>query len=191
MSILTKDELFVRKEIEKLYPQLLINARKVTTFNFNIWGLDAISIAVEFFLNKPIEVQLATIENGKLENFLTFIMSVQVRSSSSKFYSEFRKSTMGIRELYVDHQYKGMDYEMEEMDQVVTTDEILNCLHEATRELDPFKKMVYDEIMAGGESYTTVSKKYKINYHHLRDAADQLRKELNSKCDYYGDVFNY
>ena len=191
MTKLTEDELFVRRELDKIYPQLLINAKKVTTTNFYKWGLDAISIAVEFFLNKKIEVQLKTIENGKLENFLTFIMAVQVKSSSSKFYNEFRKASNNSRELYVNYQYKGMDYEMEDSEDLDNIDKVLKCLQEATRDLDPFKKMVYDEIMAGGESYANTSKKYKINYHHLRDATEELRKELNLKCDYFGDIIDY
>ena len=67
MKNLTEDEIFIRKKIEEVYPQLVLNARKVSTTNFHKWGLDLITTVVEFFLKKPIETQLSTIENGKLE----------------------------------------------------------------------------------------------------------------------------
>ena len=60
---MTKDEIFVRKELEKVYPQLLINAKKVCGQGYQMWGEDLLPLAITFFLEKPLEQQLKTINN--------------------------------------------------------------------------------------------------------------------------------
>lgn len=97
---LTKDEIFVRKELENIYPQLQINCRKVCGDAYWRWGDDLLAVAVTFFLEKPVKAQLKTIEDRKLENFITWIMNMQLKSSSSYFYSRYRKPRMQMRELY-------------------------------------------------------------------------------------------
>lgn len=192
MKNLTEEEKYVRKKIEEVYPQLVINARKVSTTNFYKWGLDLITTVVEFFLNKPIEQQLKTIEDGKLENMLTFMMSVQLRSTSSRFYSEFRKHTLAIRELYTDYQYTGMDYNMEDGYDEVFQSELMKCVDYHARELDVYKRMVYEEILRQGKTYTEVSKHYKINYNHLRETTEELRQYFNDRCEHcFDDDFDY
>lgn len=97
---LTKDEIFVRKELEKIYPQLEINCRKVCGDNYWRWGEDLLPVAITFFLEKPVQAQLKTIENGKLENFITWIMNMQLKSSSSYYYSRYRKPRLQMREMF-------------------------------------------------------------------------------------------
>jgi len=194
MKKLTQDEIFIRKKIEEVYPQLVINARKVSTTNFHKWGLDLITTVVEFFLTKPIEKQLKTIEDGKLENLLTFMMAVQLKSTSSRFYAEFRKHTLAIRELYTDYQYKGVEYEynMEDGHAEIFQSELMKCVEFHLKELDVYQKMVYDEILRQGKTYTEVSKHYKINYNHLRETTEELRQYFNDKCEHcFDDDFDY
>lgn len=97
---LTKDEIFIRKELEKIYPQLKINCKKVCGDGHWRWGDDLLAVAITFFLEKPIEAQLKTVANNKLENFITWIMNMQLKSSSSYFYSRYRKPRMMMREMY-------------------------------------------------------------------------------------------
>jgi hypothetical protein len=97
---LTKDEIFVRKELEKIYPQLEINCKKVCGEGYWRWGNDLLAVAVTFFLEKPIEAQLKTIADNKLENFITWIMNMQLKSSTSYFYTRYRKPRMMMREMY-------------------------------------------------------------------------------------------
>lgn len=192
MKKLTEDEIFVRREIERIYPQLVINARKTSTTNFDKWGLDLITTVVEFFLCKPIEQQLKTIEDGKLENMLTFMMAIQLKSTSSRFYNEFRKHTLSIRELYEDYQYKGMDYNMEEQWEDNIQSEVMKCIEYNAKDLDVFKRMVYEKILKQGMSYADVSKQYKIGYNHLRDTALELKELFTTKCEHcFENDFDY
>ena len=193
MKNLTEDEMFVRREIDKMYPQLVINARKTSTTNFDKWGLDLITTVVEFFLNKPIEQQLKTIADGKLENMLTFMMAIQLKSTSSRFYNEFRKHTMNMRELWTDkYMYEGMEYNMEDLWEDNIQSEVIKCVEYHAKDLDVFQRMVYDKILKQGMSYADVSKQYKIGYNHLRDTTLELKEMFNQKCeDCFENDFNY
>lgn len=184
---LTKDEIFVRREIEKIYPQLQINAEKVSTTNYSKWGLSLISMAVEFFLEKPIQQQLDTIEKGKLENFITFIMNVQLKSSSSKFYKEFRSHTDNSREIYENYAYKGLVGHVGDSDIEKRKELVWQCVEEQMKDLDPYELMVLNEVLKEQNSYKDITRKYKINYISLRTTADELRERISSSCAKYFD----
>lgn len=182
---LTQDEKFVRRELEKVYPQLIINAEKVSTTNFNKWGLSLITVAVEFFLEKPIKQQLETIEKGKLENFLTFIMNVQLKSTSSKFYNEYRKHTDLSRELYENYAYKGKVGHMSDYYEEEKKERVWQCVEEQMKDLDPYEMMVLNEILKEQNTYKSVTEKYHINYISLKTTADELRDRIASSCAKY------
>lgn len=113
---LTKDEKFVRDELTKVYPQLQKNMYKVCGDAHWRWGDDLLAVAVTFFLEKPLETQLKTINNGKLENFITWIANMQLKSSSSYFYTRYRRPMGSSRELYpeLDYNDKIITYENKE-----------------------------------------------------------------------------
>jgi len=181
---LTEKELRVRKELTKLYPQLLINARKTCGTAFEKHGLDIISVAVEFFLKKPIDVQIEAIENNKMENFITFIMSSQLKSGTSHYYTHYRKFHEKQREFFPNYNY-GDSYisftkPFEEEDNLA-----LECLKHHISELDPYNKMLAEEHFMQGENITKISKKYNINYGHIKRDKDLLVKKLKRKCQHF------
>ena len=55
------------------------------------------------FLEKPLEQQLKTIREGKLENFITFIANIQLKSNSSLYTAVYRKPMSRSRELFIEH----------------------------------------------------------------------------------------
>lgn len=136
---LTKDEKFVRDEITRIYPQLKINMRKVCGDNNWRWGDDLLAVAVTFFLEKPLETQLKTINNGKLENFITWIANMQLKSSSSYFYTRYRRPMSMSRELYMDYNYKIDTIEYSDYE------EALQCIEEGIKEVpEPYGNFIMD-----------------------------------------------
>ena len=178
---LTKEEKFVRDELSKIYPQLVINARKTCGYAFDKHGLDLIAVCVEFFLNKPLEAQLKTIENNKLENFITFMMGMQLKSGSSKFYTQYRRHHESQRELYFNFDYGDKylatnDAFEEEEDEVVT------CIKCEIEKLDPYMKMLVKEKVLEGKTYTYISETYNINYSSLKTDTNKAIKIIREKC---------
>ena len=178
---LSQDEKMIRKEIEKIYPQLLINARKTCGYAFDKHGLDLIAVCVEFFLSKPLEDQLKTIKNNKLENFITFMMAMQLKSGSSKFYKYYRKHHESQRELYFNFDYgdKYIQYNDAFQDE---ESEIITCIQCEIDKLDPYFKMLVQEKLIGEQTYTHISKKYDINYNALKKDTNKAIKTIQEKC---------
>jgi hypothetical protein len=132
---LTKEEKFVRDELSKVYPQLQKNMHKVCGDNHWRWGDDLLAVSVTFFLEKPLSAQLKTIENNKLENFITWIANMQLKSSSSYFYSRYRKPSINTRELYEDYTYR--------VKKDTSKEEVLVCIEEELKKIpEPYKELI-------------------------------------------------
>lgn len=179
---MTKEEIQIRKALTKVYPQLLINAKKVCSYSFDKYGLDLIAVCVEFFLRKPLEAQLKTIEDNKLENFITFMMAIQLKSSTSKFYKEYRQHHIKQRELY-DISYEKYGFES------VTNDafedepnRLIECIQKQITKLDPYSQMLIRERVILESSYTDISKRYNINYPSLKRDTDKALTEIKELC---------
>tara|TARA_R110000803_G_scaffold22060_2_gene55080 strand:+ start:878 stop:1420 length:543 start_codon:yes stop_codon:yes gene_type:complete len=174
---LTKDEIFVRKELENIYPQLEINCRKVCGEGYWRWGNDLLSVAITFFLEKPIEAQLKTVANNKLENFITWIMNMQLKSSSSYFYSRYRKPRIMMREMYegdLDYMY-GTESVPE--DALICIREELNNIPVEYKEA--ILAMVYDK-----ETEGNLIKKFNLGRIGLRKELDKHLTYIQTKCQH-------
>ena len=178
---LTKEEEFVRDEISKIYPQLVINSRKTCGYAFDKHGLDLIAVCVEFFLSKPLEAQLKTIENGKLENFITFMMAMQLKSGSSRFYYQYRKHHESQRELYFNFDY-GSNYIETNAAFEDEEDEVVTCIKCEIEKLDPYMKMLVRERVIENKTYTYISETYNINYSSLKTDTNKAIKIIREKC---------
>ncbi len=181
--ILTKDEIFVREELTKVYPQLLINARKTCGYVFDKHGLDLIAVCVEFYLNKDIEVQLKVIADGKLENYITFIMGMQLKSGSSKFYRDYRHHNEKQRDFLPNHLY-GDNYVSFTQPFEDEEDECISCLNKAIEKLDPYLGMLVKERVINQKNFTDIANQYDLPYEHLRVSTKEVIKKLREECQH-------
>lgn len=177
---LTPKEKFVREEIAKIYDQLVINCKKTCKAGYERWGYDLLPLCIEMFLTKDIDIQLKVIKDGKLENYITFMMSLQVKSSSSRFYAQYRKDSNSYREYFPNYEYKieeqfSRPFADEE-------DEVITCIKNQMKKLNPYDKMLVDEILIQKEKYTTVSRKYNIPYASLKRDSQLLQIKIKQKC---------
>lgn len=106
----TEQKKIVDEAIASVYDQLYINALKVCTYRFDQWGPDLIAYVVSYFLNLPLNKQYKVVVTpsakvSSLERYLTSAMSLAIRSSTSPFYSKYRKPMEKSRELFPDYDY--------------------------------------------------------------------------------------
>lgn len=174
---LTKEEKFVRKELEKVWPQLQINEKKILGSSYELYGGDLMAVAVEFFLNKPIQQQLDTIKQGKLENFITFIANLQAKSSSTKFYIEYKRPTLSMREYYPDSYLYDHLIKDDNSD-----DDVMLCIKQAIRQLNPFEKMIVENRIIKGMSYDDIVEQYDIPYSSISNELTKVKKKLKKLC---------
>ena len=179
---LTQEEIYVREELSKLWPQLQINERKVLGSAYEMYGGDLLAVAIEYFLEKPIEVQVDAFKNNTAENFVTYIMNLQAKSSSTKFYGHYKKHTINMREYYPDN-YLYDQHIVED----TSDDDLMLCLKEAIKLLNPFEKMLVEKRIIEGLGYEEIRETYDIPYSALSNELTKVKKKLKKICQH----FNY
>ena len=105
MKELNEEEIFVRKELAEAYPQLQINCRNVCGSAFGKHGGDLLAMCIEFYLEKSLKYQLKVIKDGKLVNFITYLMNFQLKRDTTRYHYHYRKWDIAQRELYTDYDY--------------------------------------------------------------------------------------
>ena len=98
-DVLTEDEIFVRKALAEVYPQLLANMYKVCGDAHYKWADDLLSVAIEYFLRYDLQKQVDTVKNGKLENFITFIANRQLKSGQTHYFTYYRKFNENMKQI--------------------------------------------------------------------------------------------
>ena len=173
---MSKDEVFVRKELTKVYPQLKKNMKKVCGSGYDQWGDDLLSVAITFFLEKPLHQQLKTIEEGKLENFITWIANIQLKSNSSKYYSVYRKPLLAERELFGNMKYTyGVNAQG-------FNEELMNCVEKVLSDIEPawatyFVQIVYDNL-----PLQDIAKEVHLSMATVKRKIDDITKLIQVKC---------
>ncbi len=184
MSELTDEEkkIILAKELTRIYPQLQINMTKVCGYNAPLWADDLLVVGLEYWLAKPLEQQWKTHLDGKIENFITYICSVQVRSGGSRFYTQYRKPSIQSRELFDNYKYVA-DEDIEEEYGLV-----IDCMKKQIELLNPYEKMLIEEKIIQGRSYAYINQKYNIHNGHLLRDIKRIVKQIRTKCKHCFDL---
>ena len=180
MKELTKEEIWVREELTKLWPQLQINEKKVLGTAYDMYGGDLLAVAIEFFLEKPIDNQVEAFKEGKAENYITWIMNIQAKHDTTKFYHQYKKHTIRMREYYPDTYLYDQHKPEDDSD-----DDLMVCIKEAIKHLDPFERMLVEERIIKGSGYEEIRDKYDIPYYSLSNEITKVKKKLKKLCQHY------
>jgi len=174
---------FVRKKIDEIYPQLIVNCKKTCGTGYLRWGSDLLAVAITFFLEKPLATQLKTIENNKLENFITFIMGIQLKSSTSHFYCKYRKPLIDSREIFDNLKYKNIKEE-DGNPLSANNPELLDCMH---RELNNYpdqeiakmiRQFYFEDI-----TITQITKEAGIGLQTFKKRVQEAFLHIQKKCN--------
>ena len=181
---LSEDEIKVREELTRVFPQLQINAQKVCGQAYHKWGDDLLQLSVEMFLEKPIEDQIFTVEQNKLENFITYIMNFQLkRGKTTRFWHTHRKFVGNTRELFVgSYDYKQDDMFPKPFEDEVS--ELQQCINKCISKLDPFEKMLIKERVEWGSNFTEIAERYDIPYSSLQGGIKKILKKIKEQCQH-------
>ena len=80
------------------YHQLVINSVK-TCGSDQTFQEDLLAYTVEYFLSMPIERQVKIYNDESIEEYVTRLMGISLKSSTSPFYSKYRKFLISTREI--------------------------------------------------------------------------------------------
>jgi DNA-directed RNA polymerase specialized sigma24 family protein len=185
---LTEEEIFVRKALEEVYPQLLLNMYKVCGEGYEKWGDDLLPVAIEYFLRYDLDKQIETIKNGKLENFITFIANRQLKSGATHYYNYYRKFSESMRmmtdKLVPIADSNDVNTEEEVVLEQQQHSDAIECMMEFKNTLDPFKKMLVEKVFLEGLTLRTISRRYKINYYALKAELPVVKQMLRDHCQH-------
>ena len=180
---MTENEKLIREELSKVYNQLLINVQKVCGDNKE-WRDDLVPVVIEMFLKLKIEKQLHIVQSGKLENYLTRTMKLQLiwKSDFNRIYRAKEKSRQF---------YPNVIYPDTISDEFLTYGEgpsaedlVIECMRGIIDQYDPFIKEVANKIYLGNETLRTLSRRYKINYYHIKTALKVIEQDLRIHCEH-------
>lgn len=177
-------EKLIREEIRKIYPQLVINCEKTCGQGYEKWGHDLLPLCIEMFLHKKTVHKLKVISDGKLENYITFMMGLQLKSSSSRFFHHYRKEGQKYREFLPDYKYTAVNnfYKEAFADE---EDPAVTCLKKVRKDLMPFEKMVLDRHLVNGEKYKHLSEEFNIPYYTFKHTAKKIKKLMQDSCSHF------
>jgi len=185
---MTEKEKQVRKELERLHPQLLINCQKTCGAVYFKYGQDLLAMCIEIFLSKPAETQYKVFKDGKIEHYITFVMGMQLKSGSSRFWHQYRRHNEKQREYYTDYIYspKFLSYNTAfEEESNVKNSPVYKCLKHHIDEFNPYEKMLVQRVFINGETYSSISKLYNISYANLSFDSKKLKQKLKDLCKKY------
>jgi len=168
---------YVDKHLTDIYDQLIINCQKTCGAGYSQWGEDLLPLALEFFLDKPLDVQYDSCINNKAENFITYIMGFQLKSSTSRFWHVHRKHKSSHRELIPDSfMYDGTNKED------TSDDDFMLCIKSSIKHLDPFERMLIEERVIKRLKFVEIAERYDIPYTALSSQLKVALKKIKSKC---------
>jgi hypothetical protein len=167
----------IQEEVRKIYPQLLINCKKVCGAGYNQWGADLLSFQIEYFYNMDIDKQWKIVfEDKKLENYMTSSMRLGLHSSSSPFYVKIRKPMLSSRELIGEYDYKVDKTDTDEEDK-------LNFITKYIEELNFYDKALIQAHYVNNETIRDMSIRLGILDTTLKKDIRRVLKDLKNKIE--------
>ena len=181
---LTEDEMrdMINREITLAYPKMCKDEKRITSYNYHLYS-DLLSFCIEQFLSKkPLEYQFQVCcINRKVLNYMGRSMSLNLRSSTSPYWSHIRRDSYNYRGLYLaetDKSYVNGDY-----DEIsVNEDDDYGCMLIQLEKLDFYHKPLIIDYYLKNMTYEQLNKKYGIALRHLRQAINEGLEIIRTEC---------
>ena len=176
----------VNQWITDNYKQLRINIIHKLAGDTNPLAEDLLASTIQKFLEKDIDDLYRIVTEEKPEHYLTRMAALNLKSSTSHFYTKYRKPTMMIREYHVNKSYHGEDIDYD-MDDIMEGDmfQEVNLKHvyirkamKALREENLYFHDIIDKLYLGDWSHQDYSEHYGIPIHELRHNVTSARNKF-------------
>ena len=181
---LTDDEKrdMINIAIAKHYPKMLLDEKRITSYNYHLYS-DLLSFCLEQFLcKKDINYKYKVcVTDDAILNYMGRSMSLNLRSSSSPYWSHIRRDSYNYRGIYLaetDKSYINGDYD----EIVVKEDADYDCMLTQLDKLDFFHKPLVTDYYLNGMTYAQLNKKYGISLKHLNQAINKGLEIIRTEC---------
>ena len=186
---LTDEEMreMVNIKLTQVYPKLYKDFLRITSYNREQFEDLLLFCISEFLTKKDIAYQykVAVIDNA-LPNYMGKSMSLNLRSSSSPFWHNYRQESYNSRGTYLaetDKQFiKGEYDEIQDMLSPATEVDPYECMMSAINKLDFYHQPLLTDYYLKGMTYQQMNKKYGISLRHLKLAIDEAIHQVQQHC---------
>lgn len=171
----------VRKHLEDIYPQLRENELKTCSASSPYLGEILPFIILEFF-KKPLETRLQVCGEQKLENYITRMMGLQLKSSHSPFYHAIRKYSFKANYNHDVSNDQSMIFEAD--DEYEDKSIYLKSLEQAIEELDLnfYERDMLEKIGMKKWKKTTYAEHYGMDVAEVRRHYMKMFKAVQKKA---------
>ena len=181
---LTEDEMrdMINREITLAYPKMCKDEKRITSYNYHLYS-DLLSFVLAEFLGKKsiqYQFQVCCI-NKKVLNYMGRSMSLNLRSSTSPYWSHIRKDSYNYRGIYLaetDKSYVNGDYD----EITINEDDDYSCMLIQLEKLDFYHKPLIIDYYLKNMTYDQLNKKYGIALRHLRQAINEGLQIIKTEC---------
>jgi hypothetical protein len=181
---LTDDEKrnMINIAIAKHYKKMLKDEKRITSYNYHLYS-DLLSFVLSEFLSKKdmqYKFKVCCIDK-KILNYIGRSMSLNLRSSTSPYWSHIRRDSYNYRGIYLaetDKSYVNGDY-----DEIsVNEDDDYGCMLIQLEKLDFYHKPLIIDYYLKNMTYDQLNKKYGIALRHLRQAISEGLEIIKTEC---------
>jgi len=172
----------INHAITKHYKKMLQDEKRITSYNYHLYS-DLLSFCMEqFLIKKPLDYQYKVcVTDDAILNYMGRAMSLNLRSSTSPYWSHIRRDSYNYRGLYLvesDKDYVEGNYD------TIQEQEIDNygCMLQALEQLDFYHRPLLTDYYLNGLNYSQLNKKYGISPNHLKKAIDKGILIIRQQC---------
>ena len=168
------------------YKQLRINIIHKLAGDTNRLAEDLLASTIEQFLKKDTDICYRIVTEEKPEYYITRMAALNLKSSTSYFYTHYRKPAMDIREFHVNKIYHGQehDYELEdhlEGDLFTDIPENFTLVRKTMKMLKEYNFYFHDlitKLYLSDWDHTSYAEHYNIPISEVRNNVTQARNRF-------------
>ena len=167
------------------YKQMEINSHKVCSASAMYSRVDALAHIVHYFYNLPLEKQWKIYSDGAIEHYLTRALAMEVKSSTSAFYTKYRRPLIRERELTNTHGeiMHGEAYELSDGEELEGKMKCLRYFYD--NELNMIDKWLVEERVFKSKTIKQISEEFNIEDKDVIRQWNALKQRLIRTCKSY------
>lgn len=160
------------------YEQLRINSIK-TCGSDQTFQSDLLGYSVEYFLTLPIEKQVKVYSDNSIEEYVTRLMGISLKSSTSPFYSKYRKFLMNAREMT---EWTPFRPEVEYVEETVEC-KACKCIEEAiSKHSDWYEKRLLEMSVLEEMKPSAIAQELNLDSKSVTSNISVAKKKIAKQC---------
>lgn len=185
----TEKKQAINQAVTKHWDKMLADAKRITSYNYKLFEDLLPFVISEFLTKKDLEYQykLCCIDN-KLPNYIGRSMSLNLRSSTSPFWSKYRREGYNSRGTYLVEYDEFSKHEIEYLKDPDLTIEEMNpreCMYAALEQLHFYHKALVTDHFIHNMTFKELKAKYGITLNSLKKGVKEGIELIQQHCKHF------